>query len=115
MSPDAVTAALAGLAAAGRVGFDLGRMGYFHRELPFDLTRVEGLNPRLKSAKALFDSGAVRRTGDVAEVVSDDVTHMVTQHDEGWRCTCPWYARNGRQRGPCKHMLAVEMELGQTP
>lgn len=110
LAPEAIAAALVKLAAGGRVGFDLNFSGYFHRELPFDLCRVEGLNPRLKSAKALFDSGAVRWTGDEAEVVSSDVTHTVTHTDDGWRCTCPWFAKNGSKRGPCKHMLAAEMD-----
>ncbi|MBT8415649.1 MAG: SWIM zinc finger family protein, partial [Boseongicola sp.] len=29
------------------------------------------------------------------------------------RCTCPWFAKNAGQRGPCKHVLAVEMDLDQ--
>jgi len=111
LTPEAVGGALAELAAGGQVGFDLDRGGYFHRELPFDIERTEGLNPRLKSAKALFYNNAVRWSGEVAEVVSSDVTHTVTQNDDGWRCTCPWFAKNGGQRGPCKHMLAVEMDI----
>ena len=111
LAPETVEVALSELAAGGRVGFDLERAGYFHRELPFDMSRIEGLNPRLKSARALFDKGAVRWVGEAAEVVSSDVTHKVTPCDEGWRCTCPWFAKNGDQRGPCKHMLAVEMDL----
>lgn len=111
LSQEAIETALAELAAGGRVGFDLQRSAYFHRELPFDMSRVEGMNPRLKSAKALLDAGAVRWLGDVAEVVSTDVTHKVTQDETGWRCTCPWFAKNGRLRGPCKHILAVEMDL----
>jgi hypothetical protein len=106
-----VEVALAELAAGGRLGFDLDRMAYFHRELPFDMSRVEGLNPRLKSARALFDKGAVRWVNGVAEVVSSDVTHKVIRDDDGSRCTCPWFAKNGGQRGPCKHILAVEMDI----
>lgn len=113
LAPEVVDVALAELAAGGRLGFDLQQAGYFHRELPFDMSRIEGLNPRLKSAKALFDKGAVRWAGDLAEVVSSDVTHRVSQGEDGWRCTCPWYAKNARQRGPCKHVLAVEMDLDQ--
>ncbi|MDA8586489.1 SWIM zinc finger domain-containing protein [Rhodobacteraceae bacterium] len=111
LAPKTVEVALAGLAAGGQLGFDLERAAYFHRELPFDMSRVEGLNPRLKSAQALFDKGAVRWVGDEAEVVSSDVTHTVTQGETSWRCTCPWFAKNGDQRGPCKHMLAVEIDL----
>ena len=115
LSAAQVAAALARLAAAGRVGFDLTRAGYFHRDLPFSLGEAERQNPRLKAARALFDSGAVRLMGDRAEVVSGDVTHAVRRSDDGWRCTCPWFAKNGSRRGPCKHMLAVELELDRTP
>lgn len=108
---ESVEVAMAKLAAAGRLGFDLARGAYFHRELPFDMRRIEGLNPRLKSAKALYEKGAVRWDGDVAEVATGDVVHRVTQGDAGWLCTCPWFAKNGGQRGPCKHVLAVEMNL----
>jgi hypothetical protein len=111
LTQETIAVALAELAAGGRVGFDLERAAYFHRELPFDMRRVEGLNPRLKSAAALFETGAVRWAGDAAEVVSSDVIHAVTQEKDGWRCTCPWFAKNGGQRGPCKHMLAVEMDI----
>jgi hypothetical protein len=113
LSEDAVAVALAELAAGGRLGFDLEQGAYFHRDLPFDMSRIAGLNPRIKSAKALFEKGAVRRTGDVAEVASGDVTHKVTLDKNGWRCTCPWFAKNARQRGPCKHALAVEMDIDQ--
>lgn len=113
LSQDAVAVALAELAAGGRLGFDLEQGGYFHRDLPFDMGRIAGLNPRIKSAKALFEKGAVRRTGDVAEVVSGDVTHKLTQDENGWRCSCPWFAKNAGQRGPCKHALAVEMDIDQ--
>ena len=111
LDPDAVQGGLAQLAATGLVGFDLTRGSYFHRVLPFRMDRIEALNPRLKAARKLLDAGAVRMTGDGAEVVSDAVTHRISRQDGDWRCTCPWHAKNGGQRGPCKHVLAVEMYL----
>ena len=111
LSEEAVGIALVRLAAGGRVGFDLSRNAYFHRELPFDMARIDGLNPRLKSARALFEKGAVSWEGDAARVASSDVIQTVTRTDDGWRCTCPWSAKNKGQRGPCKHILAAEMEL----
>ncbi len=111
LPPETVAIALSKLAAGGQVGFDLARAAYFHRELPFDMSQVEGLNPRLKSAQALFDKGAVNWDGDAAKVMSDGAIHSVTREDTGWQCTCPWFAKNGGQRGPCKHALAAEMEL----
>lgn len=111
LTPETVDVALAKLAAGGRLGFDLRHAAYFHRDLPFDMSRVEGMNPRLKAARGLLDAGAVRWSGEDADVVSKDVRHRVNRGDEGWRCTCPWYAKNGGQRGPCKHILAAEMDL----
>lgn len=108
---DAVRAGLAQLAATGLVGYDLTQSAYFHRVLPYRMDRIEALNPRLKAARTLLDAGAVRVTDDGAEVDSDNVTHRISRQGEDWRCTCPWHARNGTQRGPCKHVLAVEIYL----
>ena len=33
----------------------------------------------------------------------------VTRADGGYRCSCPWWAKYGGRRGPCKHVLAVTM------
>ncbi|WP_298843605.1 SWIM zinc finger family protein [uncultured Roseobacter sp.] len=107
----AVRAALAELAAMGLVGFDLGAETFFHRVLPFDPDRVASLNPRLEAAEKLLATGAVQVAGELAEISSGGVTHRVRRDGEKWRCTCPWFARNGGQRGPCKHVLATEMYL----
>src|SRR6185436_10830959 len=56
-------AALDVLAARGRVGYDLELGAHFHRELPYDLERVEALHPRLRAARALVPE--VRWEGDV--------------------------------------------------
>ncbi len=29
--------------------------------------------------------------------------------DDGWTCTCPWYGKHHGDRGPCKHVLAVQL------
>ncbi|WP_421979791.1 SWIM zinc finger family protein [Roseibium sp.] len=111
LDADTVESALAELAARGLVGFDLGQGGYFHRVLPFDLAPLDELNPRLKAAQALCDTGAVTLGQSAASVMSRDVVHTVERDGDGWRCTCAWFAKHGRQRGPCKHVLAVEMQL----
>jgi predicted nucleic acid-binding Zn finger protein len=28
---------------------------------------------------------------------------------DGPHCTCPWFARYAGRRGPCKHVLAVQL------
>src|SRR5262249_37194827 len=53
-----VAAALAELGALGLVGYDLAEGAYFHRELPFDVSRIERLHPRLARARGLARAGA---------------------------------------------------------
>ncbi len=57
---EAVRAALYALGSRGLVGFDLESGSYFHRELPFDLSAVEMLQPRLKAARKLVADGKVK-------------------------------------------------------
>jgi hypothetical protein len=115
---DTVTAALGVLGARGLVGFDLAEAAYFHRELPFDLEKVESLQPRLLDARKLIASGGVRieRNDSAAGLVEaavrgTDVEHLVRLGKDGDRCTCPWFAKHRNERGPCKHILAVQITL----
>ena len=108
-SDDIPTTALDALGAAGRVGFDLHRTAHFHRDLPFDRSAADGLQPRLENARALIDAGEVTVQEDKAEVRGDTTTHTVRFTDEGLRCTCPWFAKHRGERGPCKHALAAEI------
>jgi predicted nucleic acid-binding Zn finger protein len=116
-----VTAALGALGARGLVGYDLADGAYFHRELPFDLEKVEALQPRLLDARKLVGSGGVKierndpSSGQVdAAVRGTDVEHLVRLGPEGDRCTCPWYAKHKNERGPCKHILAVQVALEES-
>ncbi|WP_426512229.1 SWIM zinc finger family protein [Dactylosporangium sp. McL0621] len=59
LEPPRVRAALAQLGTAGRVGYDVTEAAYFHRAMPYDAARAERDNPRLTSARALAESGAV--------------------------------------------------------
>jgi SWIM zinc finger len=97
--------ALGALGAAGRVGYDLAENAFFHRELPYDRPVLEKMHPRLLGAQKLVDEGAVRLDGDSAYVRSGEVEYLV----RGERCTCPWFARHRGERGPCKHVLAVQL------
>lgn len=109
LTADRVRSALGRLGAAGRVGFDAHEGAYFHRELPYDPAALDAMHPRLRDAKALVDQGAVRVEGDVAYVRSGDVDYVVRGIAGGHRCSCPWYAKHQGGRGPCKHVLAVEL------
>ena len=107
----AVQQALQVLGANGLVGFDLVHQAYFHRELPFDPSLLEDLNPRLSDARALLEGGAVQLVSASpleAVVHSADVSYRVREHDGLLRCTCPWFARHQGERGPCKHVLAAQ-------
>ncbi|MBB2943600.1 hypothetical protein FB565_003329 [Actinoplanes lutulentus] len=101
--------ALTQLGTAGRVGYDVAEAGYFHRTLPYSADAVAKLNPRLVSARALADAGAVTAGADVSVVRSGDETYHVRH--ESFSCTCPWWAKHRGERGPCKHALAVRMIL----
>ena len=111
LQPDDVDDALRVLGASGLVGFDLSEARYFHRVLPFDLSLVEDLNPRLTSARELLDLGAVqvvRLEPFEAEVASGGIAHRVREVGDELHCTCPWFAKYQGARGPCKHVLAAE-------
>jgi SWIM zinc finger len=103
-----VQTALGALGAAGRVGYDLAHGAYFHRELPYDRAVLETMHPRLLGARRLVEEGAVTLGDDSATVRSGDVEYVVRFEDGVARCTCPWFARHRGERGPCKHVLAVE-------
>lgn len=100
--------ALAVLADSGRVGWDLHDGAWFHRELPSDAARVERDNPRLRDARRLVEEGGVRRHDGGWLVTSADTEYAVGGSPPD-RCTCTWYLTHGRDRGPCKHVLAVRM------
>ena len=113
-----VESALAMLGSRGLVGFDLERGAYFHRELPFDMDKVESLHPRLLDARKLVLEKLVRivqQTGEgdnlcaEAYVQGTDVEHRVRLQPEGDKCTCPWYGKHQGDRGPCKHVLAARI------
>jgi hypothetical protein len=110
LSPERVRAALTVLGTGGQIGYDLAEEAYFHRSLPYSEDRVEGDNPRLKGARKLVASGAVRLDGALASVGEAEHEHVVRTDEEGrLSCTCPWWARYRGGRGPCKHALAVRM------
>ena len=111
--------ALMGLGSRGLVGFDLGEDAYFHRELPFDLDEVERLQPRLSGARKLIADKKVQQINGAGGdpefyVAGSGVQHRVRLIDDGGKCTCPWFAKHGNTRGPCKHILAAQIFLEQS-
>ena len=117
-TPTQVEAAIARLGTMGLVGYDLSAGAYFHRELPFDLSRLEAMHPRLAGARKLLAQDGVQivsRSADRAEalVAGSGVTHRVRLGGEGDRCTCPWFSKHRGSRGPCKHLLAAQLKLDE--
>ena len=113
-----VEAALAVLGARGLVGFDLNQGSYFHRELPFDMEKVESLQPRLRDARQLLAENKARlitQSGPSDNITAElgvqgtEVEHRVRLTPQGDKCSCPWFSKHGGQRGPCKHILAARL------
>ncbi|MCQ9636961.1 SWIM zinc finger domain-containing protein [Chryseobacterium sp. WG23] len=106
------------LAAMGMLGYDLDDNGFFYRKLPFKLSRIAGLNPRLKNAEKLIEEGKVEilhrtRERTEARVEGTGVHHTVIIEDKKERCTCEWFSKYQGERGPCKHVLAVKKMVNQ--
>jgi hypothetical protein len=110
LSTERVRRALAQLGTSGQVGYDVAEAAYFHRELPYDESAAERLNPRLRNARRLVADGAVRLTDGLAVVTVDDhVQHVRLAGDGSASCTCPWWAKYSGTRGPCKHVLSAQI------
>lgn len=124
---EAVAESLMVLGARGLVGFDLSTRSYFHRQMPFDVSLVEKLQPRLKSARKLLEVSklSVRKKNSLTVEVlvpSQDIKHRVTlsiakqtakagDATVPEKCTCPWFSQHQGKRGPCKHILAAQIFL----
>jgi hypothetical protein len=122
-----VRGALAVLATSGRVGWDAFEGDHFHRELPDDPARLDRDNPRLVAARRIVAANGVCRPcthGDSHTVRSGSQSYLV-QLDGGApgrrdltfgaTCTCTWYLHHLGSRGPCKHVLAVQLlERGES-
>lgn len=113
MDQSRVQAALALLSVSGKLGYDAHEQAYFHRELPVDVNLILKDNSRLVSAKKL--AGAVKSVGgNQWTVLSHDAEYRVTLDPEkglkAAKCTCTWYLQHQNKRGPCKHILAVQLE-----
>ncbi len=119
LKADTIDTALKVLGTRGLVGFDLSEQAYFHREMPFDISQVQKLQPRLVAARKLTDAEKVqlhKQTKTTAEfgVAGSGVEHRVTVKigkQSTFKCTCPWFNKHGVKRGPCKHILASQMTL----
>jgi hypothetical protein len=101
--------ALSWLGAHGRIGYDPVERVWFRRELPFPPEALAADPPRLRDAKKLVAAGAV---GD-GVVTSGDKTYAVRLDPP--HCSCPWWSKHPGDRGPCKHLLAAQLEALRLP
>lgn len=104
------------LAAMGLLGYDIDENHFFYRRLPFKLSRIISLNPRIKEAEKLIAEDKVEimihtAHHTEAKVEGSGVHHVVILEEEKERCTCTWYSKYQGERGPCKHLLAVKKKL----
>lgn len=113
MAFDDVDSLTSRLAAMGLLGFDLDENQFFYRRLPFKLSRIISLNPRLKNAEKLIENGKVEIISNTsgrieARVEGSGVRHTVILDSDNERCTCDWFSKYQSERGLCKHVLAVK-------
>lgn len=104
------------LSAMGLLGFDLDENSFFYRRLPFNLSRITSLNPRMKETEKLLADDKVSIVSHTAErvealVEGSGIHHTVLLEENKSRCTCTWYARHQGERGMCKHILAVKKKI----
>jgi hypothetical protein len=116
MSKGRLQAALALIAVSGKLGFDAHDNAYFHRELPDDPNRILKDNPRLVAARKLLDM--VECVGENQWLVhSNEMNYRVHYNPvlgaQEAKCTCTWYLNHQNKRGPCKHILAVQLMGGK--
>jgi len=119
ISTDEANIALQQLSAEGLLGFDLAKGSYFHRQIPFDLKSIQSIQPRLKEAHKLLEENAVSvieelKDSSVFKVKSKDTDYRVVLSDTGDKCNCSWFARYECKRGPCKHLLAAQIQNGDS-
>ncbi len=109
----------ASLSSIGHLGFDLLQHQHFYRRLPFKLSRLKSLHPRIQGARQLLNREEVKITIneehhiEATVIGTAGVVHKVMALHHEFRCTCNWYTNHQSQRGLCKHILAVKMKLEQ--
>lgn len=104
------------LSAMGLLGYDLDENHFFYRRLPFKLSRILSLNPRLTDAEKLLEENKVEimlQTDNrvEAKVQGSGVNHFIVLEGDSEKCTCTWFSKHQGERGLCKHILAVRKKI----
>ncbi|MGO9977564.1 MAG: SWIM zinc finger family protein [Solirubrobacteraceae bacterium] len=116
LSQPAARAALTWLGMHGQLGHDVSDGTFFWRRLPYPSDALAKDPPRLRDARQLLSTGAIHPVADHSyRVLSKDNEYRITLGASESRCTCPWIAKYGTSRGPCKHILACVMHVHMTP
>jgi hypothetical protein len=110
--------AMTWLGAHGEIGHDLSDDAYYWRHLPYRTQALEQEPPRLRDAKRLLrdKGGSVEKRADgTFSVLSQNHEYRASIDRDTFKCTCPWFAKHGASRGPCKHVLACVLAETPTP
>lgn len=111
-----VRSALNYLAGQGLVGYDFTSDHWFRRSLPGNDKLLAKTNPRQARAQVWVDDGAVSFTeSSPAEtlatvIMKNGAVHHVRMRHNHCQCTCYWHSTFGNDRGPCSHILAVQIK-----
>ena len=78
------------------------------------MAKIEAMQPRLRNARMLVDTGLVQKNASldnitVYSVTGTDISHRVELRHHGDHCTCQWFSLYQGKRGPCKHILAANL------
>ena len=110
-----VVGALAALALSGIVGYDLAEAASSGASCRSTSVASSGSSHDFATRGGWSSggpSGSTRRRGPgLAAWVAGagGVEYRVRSTRTAGRCTCPWYGRHRGDRGPCKHVLAVQL------
>ncbi len=107
------------LSSMGLLGYDLHEKSYYYRKLPFDLNKIESLNPRYKAALKIIQKNAyeiieISDERTEVQVKGSGVTQKVLLTNGEARCTCTWFATHAGERGECKHILVAKILKSST-
>jgi hypothetical protein len=109
ITPARCRSAISVLGSHGELGHDLADSTYYWRRLPYQTSALTDDPPRLRDAKRLL-ADSIRNVEPLADgafrVLSENSEYRTSVSHDGFRCTCPWVAKHGTSRGPCKHVLA---------
>ena len=108
-SVTSVQTALGALGAAGRVGYDLAAERVLPPRAAVRPRRAREDAPAAARRTRAGRAGRRPADGDGGRDRPQRRRRLPVRFEDGVaRCTCAWFAKHRGERGPCKHVLAVE-------